>query len=86
MKQEPRTAKSRFSTLKTPTRIFTETLKWCEQILFRVRGEDPESIVLAAERLHAQSLGNVPHANRPVLRVTHDQLVPGIIEKKKMKI
>ena len=49
-----------------------------EKVHLGVRGEDPESIVLAAKRLRPGALGHVPDANGLVLRVGDDDVLPGV--------
>ena len=46
-----------------------------EQVGVGMRGKDPEAVVLAPEGLHALPLRHVPHADRLVLRVGHDQFL-----------
>mmetsp|Transcript_14693 Transcript_14693/g.43528 ORF Transcript_14693/g.43528 Transcript_14693/m.43528 type:complete len:467 (-) Transcript_14693:330-1730(-) len=46
-----------------------------QEVLLRVRSEDPEPVVLSAEGLNAHAPGNVPHANGSVFRVGDDELV-----------
>jgi hypothetical protein len=51
-----------------------------EQVDRGVRGEHPEAVVLAAEGLHADALGHVPHAERLVLAVGDDEVGLGVEE------
>mmetsp|Transcript_9412 Transcript_9412/g.32760 ORF Transcript_9412/g.32760 Transcript_9412/m.32760 type:complete len:512 (+) Transcript_9412:1111-2646(+) len=49
-----------------------------QQVHVGVRAEDPEAVVLAAERLHAGALAHVPHADGLVLGIGHDDVLPGV--------
>ena len=49
-----------------------------EQVEGRMRRQDPVALVLAPERVQARALRHVPHADRLVLRVGQDQLLPRV--------
>ncbi len=46
-----------------------------QQINLRVAGQDPEPVVLAAERLDARALRHIPNPNALVLRVGDDEIL-----------
>ena len=49
-----------------------------EQTERGMRGDHPIAIVFTSERVQTGAFGHVPHANRLVLRVAHNQLLLGV--------